>query len=160
MTATVEWSDDPSSLNVSNAPGRIIVSVSPPDGVVFHVPLAGGTYAAVAVDCHEFDLILDVAHEKLVEAVADEVAPLPDPVPVPEPVAPPPPSPAPGGASGEHATVMLQPAPAAAAQGSVPAAVLEESDTRDLAMEGSLDPVPKEEEHPESHKSKGRAKHK
>lgn len=157
MTATVEWTDAQDVPNITNCPGKIIIGVRPPDNVVFFIPLPGGVHAAVEVDCHEFDVVLDAAHEKLVEAAADQA----EPVPVPEEPPPPPP-------------------PPPAELGNVPGAVLEEGDTKDLAQEqdvlqivpGGVEtwrappgfpPPPAPEDAPavkEPEKSKGRAKHK
>lgn len=55
---------------VSNRPGHIGVGVNPPNELVLYIPIHGGT-AAVHVDATEFDQVMDLAHEKLVEYAAD-----------------------------------------------------------------------------------------
>lgn len=69
--------------DVVNVPRLVYVAAEPPDDIAFLVPLPGGKYAKCLVDAQELEAVLELAHEKLIEAEADL-----QPPPAPEPAAP------------------------------------------------------------------------
>jgi hypothetical protein len=84
MAATVRYAPEGETPDVVNDAGEVQIYPQPPDNIVLVLPLPNGKSIRCTVVAQEFDSALQEAHEKLVEASADEAKKAEKSAPPPE----------------------------------------------------------------------------